>query len=293
MPVPDHLLLELERGQRWRADGTYRGRYAPSPTGALHLGNLQTALLSWLQARQAGGVWLLRIDDLDTPRNRPGAVEAIQADLHWLGLDWDGEPILQSRRRGLYASWLSWLRRSGALFPCRCSRRELAGLARYPGTCRDGGGGWGWRDRRLPSWRLRVPSRDPDGSGDVVVRRADGFIAYQLATVIDELALGITDVVRGEDLREALPAQRSVYRALQQQPPRFHHGPLRCDAEGRKLSKREASSGLMALRELGLDAPAVVGLLASGLGYGPPGARLSVMELLEDLTQKGIRAGHS
>ena len=293
MPVPDHLLLELERGQRWRADGTYRGRYAPSPTGALHLGNLQTALLSWLQARQAGGVWLLRIDDLDTPRNRPGAVEAIQADLHWLGLDWDGEPILQSCRRGLYASWLSWFRRSGALFPCRCSRRELAGLARYPGTCRDGSAGWGWRDRRLPSWRLRVPICDPDGSGDVVVRRADGFIAYQLATVIDELALGITDVVRGEDLREALPAQRSVYRALQQQPPRFHHGPLRCDVEGRKLSKREASSGLMALRELGLDAPAVVGLLASGLGYGPPGARLSAIELLEDLTQKGIRAGHS
>ena len=99
--------------------------------------------------------------------------------------------------------------------------------------------------------------------------------------------------MRGEDLREALPAQRSVYRALQQQPPRFHHGPLRCDAEGRKLSKREASSGLMALRELGLDAPAVVGLLASGLGFGPPGARLSAIELLEDLTQKGIRAGHS
>ena len=127
----------------------------------------------------------------------------------------------------------------------------------------------------------------------MVVRRADGFIAYQLATVIDELALGITDVVRGEDLREALPAQRSVYRALQQQPPRFHHGPLRCDAEGRKLSKREASSGLMPLRELGLDAPAVVGLLASGLGCVGPGAQLSAIELLDDLTQKGIRAGHS
>ena len=266
MPVPDHLLMGLEQGQRWRAEGLYRGRYAPSPTGVLHLGNLQTALLSWLQARQAGGLWLLRIDDLDTPRNRPGAVEAIQADLRWLGLDWDGEPMLQSSRRGLYSSWLSWLRRSALLFPCRCSRRELAGLARYPGTCSEGSGGWGWRDRRLPSWRLRVPSDDPDRSGDVVVRRADGFIAYQLATVIDELVLGISDVVRGEDLREALPAQRSLYRALQQPPPRFHHGPLRCDAAGRKLSKREASAGLNSLREQGLDAAAVIGLLASDLG---------------------------
>ena len=293
MPVPDHLLMGLEQGQRWRAEGRYRGRYAPSPTGVLHLGNLQTALLSWLQARQAGGLWLLRIDDLDTPRNRPGAVEAIQADLRWLGLDWDGEPILQSSRRGLYSSWLSWLRRSALLFPCRCSRRELAGLARYPGTCREGSGGWGWRDRRLPSWRLRVPSDDPDRSGDVVVRRADGFIAYQLATVIDELVLGISDVVRGEDLREALPAQRSLYRALQQPPPRFHHGPLRCDAAGRKLSKREASAGLNSLREQGLDAAAVIGLLASDLGSVPSGTRLSAQELLEHLTQKGIHAGHS
>ena len=95
MPFPDHLQLQLAQGQRWRLAGGYRGRYAPSPTGVLHLGNLQTALLSWLQARQAGGVWLLRIDDLDTPRNRPGAVEAIQADLRWMGLHWDGVPILQ------------------------------------------------------------------------------------------------------------------------------------------------------------------------------------------------------
>ena len=293
MPVPIHLQQHLDQGKRLRAAGMVRGRYAPSPTGELHLGNLQTALLSWLQARRAGGVWLLRIDDLDTPRNRPGAIQSIQDDLHWLGLDWDGEPILQSSRHGLYASWLSWLRRSGHLFPCRCSRRELAGVSRYPGTCRDGRGGWGWRERRLPSWRLRVPSDDPDRSGDVVVRRADGFIAYQLATVIDELVLGISDVVRGEDLREALPAQRSLYRALQQPPPRFHHGPLRCDAAGRKLSKREASAGLNSLREQGLDAAAVIGLLASELGIVPSGTRLSAQELLEHLTQERIRAVHS
>ena len=118
-----------------------------------------------------------------------------------------------------------------------------------------------------------------------MLRRADGFIAYQLATVIDELAFGITDVVRGNDLHQALPAQRSVYRVLGQTPPRFHHGPLVCDAAGNKLSKRDASAGLPSLREQGLDAADVVGLLASGLGLVPTGSRLSAQELLQRLTQ--------
>ncbi|MEB3253895.1 MAG: tRNA glutamyl-Q(34) synthetase GluQRS [Synechococcus sp.] len=290
---PGHLRHHLERGQRWRASGGYRGRYAPSPTGDLHLGNLQTALLSWLQARRAGGVWLLRIDDLDTPRNRPGAIHSIQDDLHWLGLEWDGAVLLQSQRRGIYNSWLSWLRREGRLFPCRCSRRELAGTSRYPGTCRDASRGWGWQNQRLPSWRLRVADDDPDDSGDVVLRRADGFIAYQLATVIDELTLGITDVVRGEDLQAALPAQRSLYRVMDIDPPQFHHGPLLCDEAGRKLSKREASAGLGALRRQGLQAPAVIGQLAAGLGLVPWGTQLSAVDLLEGLTQDPIHAVHS
>ena len=293
MSIPDHLQRQLDQGLLLRNSGGYRGRYAPSPTGVLHQGNLQTALLSWLQARQRCGTWLLRIDDLDTPRNRPGAVEAIEADLRWLGLDWDGPTILQSRRKGVYDSWLSWFRRSGQVFPCRCSRRELAGLALYPGTCRTAGHPWGWQNQRLPSWRLQVPDSDPEGSGDVVLRRSDGFIAYQLATVLDELAFGITDVVRGEDLHQALPAQRSIYRALDQTPPRFHHGPLVCDRSGNKLSKREASAGLDALREQGMDAADVVGLLASGLDLVDEGSRLTALELLECLTQDPIRAGDS
>ena len=293
MSVPSHLQQHLEQGQRWRAAGTYRGRYAPSPTGHLHLGNLQTALLSWLQARRVGGVWLLRIDDLDTPRNRSGAIQSIQDDLHWLGLEWDGPVVLQSQRRGIYNSCLSWLRREGRLFPCRCSRRELAGTSRYPGTCRDASNGWGWQSQRLPSWRLRVADADPDASGDVVLRRADGFIAYQLATVIDELTLGITDVVRGEDLRVALPAQRSVYRALKERPPHFHHGPLLCDHQGRKLSKREASAGLEGLRREGQGPSAVIGRLAAGLNLIPMGTELSALSLLEGLTQDPIHAGHS
>ena len=290
MVVPEHLQQNLVAGRALAAAGDYRGRFAPSPTGVLHLGNLQTALLSWLAARQAGGAWLLRIDDLDTPRNRPGAIEAIQSDLLWLGLEWDGPVVLQSERRGTYHSWLSWLRRSGKLFACRCSRRELADQPIYPGFCRTAGHSWGWQQQRLPSWRLRVADHDPHGSGDVVLRRADGFIAYQLATVIDELSFGITDVVRGGDLREALPAQRSLFAALGESPPQFRHGPLLRDAKGQKLSKREASSGLEPLRIAGLDAAAVIGRLASGLQLLEPGARLTATELLEHLTQQKINA---
>ncbi|QNI83173.1 glutamyl-Q-tRNA(Asp) synthetase [Synechococcus sp. RS9907] len=290
MALPEHLQQQLEAGRALAASGGYRGRFAPSPTGLLHLGNLQTALLSWLAARQAGGDWLLRIDDLDTPRNRAGAIEAIQSDLRWLGLEWDGPVLLQSERCGLYHSWLSWLRRSGRLFACRCSRRELADQPIYPGFCRQAAHNWGWQRQRLPSWRLRVADDDPHGSGDVVLRRADGFIAYQLATVIDELSFGINEVVRGADLREALPAQRSIFAALGEAPPRFRHGPLLCDASGQKLSKREASAGLKPLREEGLDAAAVIGRLASGLQLVAPKARLSATELLEHLTQQEINA---
>ena len=286
--VPEHLQRHLQAGRALAAKGGYRGRFAPSPTGVLHLGNLQTALLSWLAARQAGGAWLLRIDDLDSPRNRAGAIEAIQSDLLWLGLAWDGPVLLQSDRRGIYHSWLSWFRRSGRLFACRCSRRELADQPIYPGICRQAGNSWGWQQQRLPSWRLRVGDDDPHGSGDVVLRRADGFIAYQLATVIDELSFGITDVVRGADLRQALPAQRSLFAALGERPPQFRHGPLLRDSRGQKLSKREASSGLDPLRAAGMDAAAVIGRLASGLQLVDADARLSAAELLEHLTQQEI-----
>jgi len=290
MSVPEHLQHHLEAGRALRASGGYRGRFAPSPTGLLHLGNLQTALLSWLEARQAAGAWSLRIDDLDTPRNRAGAIGAIQEDLLWLGLHWDGPPVLQSDRRGLYHSWLSWLRRSGQLFACRCSRRELADQPIYPGVCRQAGHSWGWQQQRLPSWRLRVAEDDPYGSGDVVLRRADGFISYQLATVIDELSFGITHVVRGADLRDALPAQCSLFAALGESPPQFRHGPLLCDARGQKLSKREASTGLEPLRAAGMDAAAVIGRLASSLKLVAPGSRLSATELLEQMTHQQISA---
>jgi len=308
-PLPDHLGQLLDAGLRRRRQGP-RGRYAPSPTGPLHRGNLSTALLSWLVTRLQGGEWLLRIDDLDRPRNRPGAVEGILADLHWLGLHWDGPPLVQSERHGLYASTLSWLRRSGALYPCRCSRRLLADIsaphgafAVYPGTCAGLDPAWGPIGGRLPSWRLRLPpgrlrwrdqlaaAGDLDGPsqvGDVVLRRADGLIAYHLATAVDELSLGISDVVRGHDLWPATAAQVAVMAALGSPPPTYWHGPLLLDGSGQRLAKRSGAEGLEALRDQELDGPAVVGLLAAELDLVPRGSRISAAELLDDLKTRQV-----
>ncbi|MFZ0407688.1 MAG: tRNA glutamyl-Q(34) synthetase GluQRS [Cyanobium sp.] len=302
--LPRHVQALIAGGLARREQG-YRGRFAPSPTGDLHRGNLRTALLSWLDARLQGGEWLLRIDDLDRPRNRPGAVTRILADLHWLGLDWDGPPLLQSDRRGLYASVLSSLRRGGHLYPCGCSRRLLAdisaphgALAVYPGFCRQGGIGWGGQQGRLPSWRLRLADaaiRWPEDSarpggleaaaevGDVVLRRADGMVAYHLATAVDELSMGISAVVRGEDLWASTGAQVAVMALLGAPPPRYWHVPLWRDRQGQRLSKRAAAEGLEGLRQGGADGPAVIGRLAASLDLVPSGSRLSARELCQQL----------
>lgn len=308
LQLPEHLRSLLEEAQQQRNRG-YRGRFAPSPTGALHRGNLRTALLSWLAARRRGGTWLLRLDDLDTPRNRPGAEEAILADLRWLGLHWDGPVLRQSERRGLYASVLSCLRQAGWLYPCTCSRRLLAdisaphgGLNVYPGFCRQRPVAWGPQQGRLPSWRLRLPPGDlqwreacargghldgPSAVGDVVLRRADGVVAYHLATAVDELWLGISEVVRGEDLWSSTGAQVAVMRALGAEPPAYAHVPLWRDASGQRLSKREQAEGLAGLQRDGRDAAAVIGELAASLELVPAGSRLSVLELLESLPAQG------
>ncbi len=302
----------MDQGLALRQSG-YRGRFAPSPTGPLHLGNLRTALISWLRARLERGVWLLRIDDLDLPRNRAGAEAAILADLDWLGLDWDPPLVRQSEHRGVYASVLSLLRRQGLLYPCRCSRRLLAdisaphgGLSVYPGTCRQRQPSWGPEQGRLPSWRLRIPPQEllwwelalgSSGGwlcrpselrvGDVMLRRADGYIAYHLATAVDELSLGINEVVRGEDLLEATAAQVAVMAALGQQPPAYWHVPLWRDGQGRRLSKREADAGVLGWRERGGDAAGLVGWLAASLGLVPVGSSLSAQELLQTLAADG------
>ncbi|MEB3306867.1 MAG: tRNA glutamyl-Q(34) synthetase GluQRS [Cyanobacteriota bacterium] len=283
-----------------------RGRFAPSPSGTLHRGNLRTALLSWLDVRLRSGEWLLRIDDLDTPRNRAGSEQSILADLRWLGLHHDGPVLHQSDARGLYGTVLSWFRRAGLLYPCRCSRRDLAdvsaphtGLTVYPGTCRSLPRGWGWEQGRLPSWRLRLPTTElrwrerygavgrvdgPSAVGDVVLRRADGRVAYHLATAVDELRLGISDVLRGEDLWSSTAPQVAVIQLLGGRAPRYGHLPLCRERSGERLSKRDGSLGIEGYRARGLDAAAVVGELAASVGLVPPGSRISARELLQDLS---------
>ena len=280
--LPDHLSQVLQNGQGLRQQG-YRGRFAPTPSGPLHLGNVRTALLSWLRARLSNGQWLLRVDDLDTPRIRPGAIESVLQDLRWLGLNWDGPLVLQSRRRGLYGSFLSTFRRQGYLYPCRCSRRQLDGATIYPGTCRWLPQDWGLRDARLPAWRLRVAEPFDTVVGDVILRRADGVIAYHLATSIDELALGINEVVRGQDLVSVCSAQNAVIASLGMASPRYGYVPLLCDSSGQKLSKRDHATGLSSLRDRGEAAAQVIGQLAASLGLVSSKCAISAEELLEEL----------
>ncbi len=289
-----------------------RGRYAPSPTGALHLGALRTALLAWLFARVEGGAFILRIEDLDLPRVRPGATRAILDDLRWLGLDWDEGPdsggpygpYIQSARGAIYAGALARLRAAGLLYPCYCTRAELrsaqdAAIASaphltgapipYSGACRN----LTERERRArgaagraPSLRFRAPSepvsfsdrlhgditeRVSETLGDIIVRRSDGVVAYNLAVVVDDALMGVTQVVRGADLLGVTAAQRALALALGYEPPRVYaHVPLATDASGVRLAKRDAAAGAEGLRERSITPERVVGALASSVGLWPP-----------------------
>ena len=278
----------------------WRGRFAPSPTGRLHLGNARTALLAWLQARAAGGTFLLRIEDLDAARVRPGQVDTLLRDLEYLGLTWDEAPRYQSTRAEAYAAALERLDHAGRLYPCFCSRAEVARAAsaphgpdddgpRYPGTCahlspleRAARGA-----SRKPSRRFRCErgvTSFIDGVhgsyaqevatavGDFAVRRADGVASYQLAVVVDDADSAVTDVLRGDDLLGSTPRQIQIYRALGLEPPRFAHVPLVIGMDGKRLAKREGAYAIAELREAGVPAQRVLGLLAtwSGLGRGEP-----------------------
>lgn len=238
------------------------GRFAPSPTGALHMGSLLAAVGSYLAARAAGGRWLLRIDDLDTPRVVAGAADGILRSLEAHGLRWDGEVLWQSRRGDAYRAALDQLRRDGHLYPCACTRSELAALARagvdgsvYPGTCRAGVPA----GRAARAWRLRVPEGDiafhdavqghyrqdvAREVGDFVLQRADGLTAYQMATVVDDAFQGATQVVRGADLLSSTPRQILLQRCLGLPTPAYAHLPLLVDATGAKLGKQTAAPAL-------------------------------------------------
>ncbi|MDE3010108.1 MAG: tRNA glutamyl-Q(34) synthetase GluQRS [Pseudomonadota bacterium] len=272
---------------------SYTGRFAPSPSGPLHLGSLVAALGSWLDARAVGGRWLLRIEDLDSPRNAPGAERRIVACLQAHGLEWDQAPVRQRDRLPLYERALESLRARTLCYPCACTRREVdeaGGL--YPGTCRNGLP----PGRAARAWRLRCPPgefgfvdrlrgtlrEDVAGvAGDFVLRRADGIHAYQLAVVVDDAEQGISDVVRGVDLLTSTGRQRVLQQLLGLPELRYLHLPLAVLPDGRKLSKqnhappldeRAAGANLIdALQLLGQPLP-----VPPGAGHAPP-----VRELLD------------
>jgi glutamyl-Q tRNA(Asp) synthetase len=232
----------------------YVGRFAPSPTGPLHLGSVVAALGSYLDAHHEGGRWLLRIEDLDTARVRPGCDAEIQRTLENLGLHWDGAVEYQSRRRALYAEAIEALDRHALLYACHCSRRDLADSEErgYPGTCRDrprvpGPAALRFRTDECETIeftdRFQGPSSfDMAALGDVIIRRRDDVIAYQLAVVVDDADQGVTDVVRGADLLPSTPWQILLQRALNLATPRYGHLPLVVEPDGAKLAKSRRSA---------------------------------------------------
>ncbi|MCW8808306.1 MAG: tRNA glutamyl-Q(34) synthetase GluQRS [Rhodanobacter sp.] len=228
---------------------TYRGRFAPSPTGQLHFGSLVAAVGSWLCARHADGQWLLRMEDIDPPREVAGAAEAILAALPAFGLLADAPPLFQSQRLAAYDAAFEQLRAAELLFPCCCSRSELAASG---GIHRDGRCVTASHPDRAPAWRLRVPDVEvafADGLqgpqrenlretvGNFVIRRAEGFYSYQLACVVDDAFQGVTEVVRGSDLLDSTARQIWLQRCLDLPTPTYRHLPLVLDAQGQKLSK--------------------------------------------------------
>ncbi|HUZ83887.1 MAG TPA: tRNA glutamyl-Q(34) synthetase GluQRS [Gaiellales bacterium] len=288
------------------------GRFAPSPSGLMHLGNARTALLAWLDVRSRGGRMLLRVDDLDRERCRPAWAAAIRDDLRWLGLDWDQETAPQSTRDGAYREALEQLTRAGHAYGCHCTRRDLALASaphargrRYPGTCarlsaaeRDARAAAG----RRPAVRVRMPAapvavRDrlhgelvesvAEVTGDIVCRRSDGLFAYQLAVVVDDAADGVTDVVRGVDLLASTPRQVALAGLLEVAVPAHGHVPLALGPDGARLSKRHGPIALADLRAAGVGPEALVGALAASAGLAEPGARVMPAALLS-----GFRLEH-
>jgi len=283
----------------------YVGRLAPSPTGALHLGNVRTFMIAWLRARACGGKVILRIEDLDHPKDKPGAAAQAIEDLRWLGFDWD-EEYVQSERKHLYRQARDVLLEKGLLYPCVCSRRDVENAQSaphageqlyYSGTCRGRFASWAEAAKvRPPCWRFRVPDNarvffddvfaghyEQDVAkvlGDFPVSRDEGGAGYTLAVVVDDLQMGVTEVVRGDDLLAATPAQILIAEALQATPPRYCHVPLVVGSDGCRLAKRHGDTRIAAFREAGKRPEEIIGCLAASCGWIEKGGRATLRELI-------------
>lgn len=292
------------------------GRFAPTPSGRIHLGNILCAMLSWLSVRSKHGRYLLRIEDLDAMRCPRSLADQIEDDLRWFGIDWDdggsagGEQWYQSSRTEIYDRYFEVLREKGLLYPCFCSRAELHtaqaphrsdGTYIYAGTCRNLTPEQiaEKSKRRPPAWRVRVPDRVvsfTDGCqgvytenlaqdcGDFIIRRSDGVYGYQLAVVVDDGEMGVTEVVRGSDLLNSTPRQMYLYEQLGFPIPQFYHMPLLTAPDGRRLSKRDGDLDLGVLREkFGRPEP-IVGMLAKAAGLRPTAQPVALHELIADFS---------
>ena len=278
------------------------GRFAPTPSGRMHLGNVFAALMSWLSPKSQGGDWILRMEDLDTLRTKAEYAELLRDDLRWLGLNWDEETEPQSTRSAVYDRYFDQLREKNLLFPCYCTRSQLHnvnaphlsdGTYVYAGTCRNLTAEERAAQKRLPSWRVMVPDREYaftdlvqgpyrenllTDCGDFVVRRADGVYVYQLAVTVDDGESGVTEVVRGWDLLGSAPRQMYLQELFGFEHPTYAHIPMLMAPEGRRLSKRDQDLDMGALRSR-LTPEQLIGVLAHAAGLTETAQPISAKEL--------------
>lgn len=307
-----------------------RGRFAPSPSGRMHLGNAWSALLAWLDIRKTGGTMVLRMEDLDPERSRPEYTAGIMEDLRWLGLDWDEgpdaggphAPYSQSERTDKYEAVFNRLQGMGLIYPCYCSRAQLHSVVSaphagdvetpYSGRCRRENENNDSQDEQLrargrkAAFRIRVDSESikfEDGvygvqsqlleqaCGDFVIRRSDGVFAYQLAVAVDDAAMHIDRVVRGADLLASTPRQIFLWRLLGAEPPKFAHVPLLLGSDGSRLSKRHDSLSLAALRQAGVKPEAVIGRLGAWAGLLEKAKPVRASDLIESFEMDKLPRG--
>ena len=291
------------------------GRFAPTPSGRMHLGNVFAALIAWLSVRSRDGEMVLRMEDLDTQRTSAEFAEILRDDLRWLGLAWDRETPAQSQRSAVYDKYFEILREKGLLYPCYCTRSQLHsvnaphlsdGTYVYPGTCRNLTEGERAAFRRPPAWRVVVPDRVwtvedriqgtyrcnlATECGDMVVRRADGVYVYQLAVTVDDGEAGVTEVVRGMDLLSSAPRQMYLQELFGFPHPEYAHVPMLLAPDGRRLSKRDRDLDLGILRQR-LSREALLGALAFAAGLIDQEVSVSLKELTKEFSWKKLSGDH-